>query len=73
MYDLSYRTDKVGVQKNFQIIEGKTLELHGDAFNVTNTLNFQNPDSAERDGTLGQIRSIHGSPRQLQLSARFVF
>lgn len=68
-----YRTDNVSIQKNFQITEGRTLELHGDAFDVTNTPNFNFPDSGEGDGNFGKITSLHGSPRQIQLAARFVF
>ncbi|MGA9671482.1 MAG: carboxypeptidase regulatory-like domain-containing protein [Terracidiphilus sp.] len=68
-----YRTDNIGVQKNIQILEGKILELHGDAFNVTNTPNFEQPDNSEQDGTFGQVRSLHGTPRQIQLAARFTF
>jgi len=68
-----YRTDDVAVQKNFQITEGRTLELHCDAFNVTNTPNFNFPDSGEGDGNFGKITGLHGSVRQLQLAARFTF
>jgi hypothetical protein len=73
VYGPGYRTDNLGLQKNFQILEGKTLELHGDAFNVTNTPNFLNPDNSQNDGNFGKITSLHGSPRQIQLSARFTF
>jgi len=74
VYGPGYRTDNLGVQKNFQIIEGKTLELHGDAFNVTNTPNFLQPDNSQGDGSnFGKIKALHGSPRQIQLSARFTF
>jgi len=68
-----YRTDDVAVQKNFQITEGRTLELHCDAFNVTNTPNFNFPDTGEGDGNFGKITGLHGSVRQLQLAARFTF
>jgi hypothetical protein len=69
-----YRTDDVSVQKNFQIIEGKILELHGDLFNIANTPNFLQPDSGEGDGNFGKITSLRvGNVRQLQLTARFVF
>ena len=73
VYGPGYRTDNLGVQKNFQILEGKILELHGDAFNVTNTPNFLNPDNSMNDGNFGKITGLHGSNRQLQLSARFTF
>ena len=69
-----YRKDDLGVQKNFQIIEGKILELHGDAFNITNTANFNFPDTNMGDTNFGKITALRtGSSRQIQLSARFVF
>jgi hypothetical protein len=69
-----YRVDNFGLQKNFQIMEGKILELHGDAFNITNTPNFENPGNNQGDlGTFGVITGYHGQPRQIQLAARFVF
>jgi hypothetical protein len=73
VYGPGYRTDNLGVQKNLQILEGKILELHGDAFNVTNTPNFLNPDNSMNDGNFGKITGLHGSTRQMQLSARFTF
>jgi hypothetical protein len=69
-----YRVDNFGLQKNFQIMEGKTLELHGDAFNVTNTPNFENPGNSQGNlSTFGRIAGYHGSPREIQLAARFTF
>src|SRR6202789_1385446 len=69
-----YRVDNFGLQKNFQIMEGKILELRGDAFNITNTPNFQNPGNNQGDlSTFGVITGYHGQPRQIQLAARFVF
>jgi hypothetical protein len=70
-----YRRDDVSIQKNFQITEGRTLELHGDAFNVSNTPNFEFPDSGSGDTNFGKITSLHydGGVREIQLAARFVF
>jgi hypothetical protein len=74
VYGPGYRVDNFGLQKNFEIFEGKILELHGDAFNITNTPNFQNPGNSQGNlGSFGKITSLHGSPRQIQLAARFTF
>jgi hypothetical protein len=74
VYGPGYRVDNFGLQKNFTIVEGKVLELHGDAFNVTNTANFENPGSGQGNlSTFGKITGYHGSPRQIQLAARFTF
>jgi len=68
-----YRTDNLSIQKDFRITEGRTVELHGDAFNVTNTPNFNFPHSGEGDPNFGKITGLHGSVREIQLAARFVF
>ena len=65
----------LGIQKNLHLLEGKTLELHGDAFNVTNTANFSNPNNFNGGPTsnFGRITGFRGLPRQIQVAARFVF
>ena len=74
VYGPGYRTVSLGAQKDLHLLEGKTLELHGDAFNVLNTPNFQNPGNAQGSpGTFGVITAIHGDLRQIQLAARLVF
>jgi hypothetical protein len=41
---------------------------------VTNTANFENPGSGQGNlSTFGKITGYHGSPRQIQLAARFTF
>ncbi len=75
IYGPGFRTMNVGVQKNLHIAEGKTIELHGDAFNVTNTANFANPNNYNGGPTsnFGKITGLHGAPRQIQVAARLVF
>jgi hypothetical protein len=74
IYGPGFRTMNVGLQKNLHISEGRQLELHGDAFNVTNTPNFSNPNNSMGDlTTFGKITGLHGEARQIQLAARFVF
>lgn len=74
VYGPGNRVDNLGVQKNIRISEGRFLELHGDAFNVTNTANFSNPNNSLGDPSLfGKITGLHGAVRQIQLAARFVF
>jgi hypothetical protein len=74
VYGPGYRTVNLGVQKDLHLLEGKVLELHGDAFNVLNTPNFLNPGNAQGNpGTFGVITGIHGELRQIQLAARLTF
>ncbi len=65
----------LGLQKNLRLAESKTLELHGDAFNVTNTANFSNPNNYNGGPStnFGRITGLRGSPRQIQVTARLVF
>ena len=55
---LGFRDMDLGVQKNLHISEGKQLELHGDAFNVTNTPSFANPSQHGRSEC--RFRRHHG-------------
>ena len=74
VYGPGYRVDNFGLQKNFRIVEGTVLELHGDAFNIANTPNFLNPGSNQGNlSTFGVITGYHGQPRQIQVAARLVF
>ncbi len=75
IYGPGNRVMNLGVQKNVHISEGKILELHGDAFNVTNTANFSNPNNFNGglSTNFGRITGLRGAPRQIQLAARFVF
>jgi hypothetical protein len=48
--------------------------LHGDAFNITNTPQFTNPDSGINDANFGHITDTQlDSQREIQLAARFTF
>ncbi|MGA8111931.1 MAG: hypothetical protein WB974_20985 [Acidobacteriaceae bacterium] len=62
------------LQKNIQFTERYILELHGDAFNVTNTPQFANPDGNLTDANYGKVTGTQlDSQREIQLAARFVF
>ena len=73
VYGPGFRDMDLGVQKNFHILEGKQLELHGDAFNVTNTPSFANPSNVDAGSVFGAITGLRSSSRKIQLAARLVF
>ena len=74
VYGPGGRSADLSVQKNFQLYGRIVLELHGDAFNVTNTPQFTNPDAGIYDSNFGKITSIQdNSQRELQLAARLTF
>ncbi len=73
VYGPGFRDMDLGLQKNFHILEGKQLELHGDAFNVTNTPSFANPSNVQSGDVFGAITGERSTARRIQLAARLVF
>ena len=64
----------MSAQKNIYLTQRYVLQLHADAFNVTNTPQFANPDGNLTDANFGKITSTQSnSQRELQLAARFTF
>jgi hypothetical protein len=59
----------------FRIQERVIFELRGEAYNLSNTPHFSNPDAVVTDGNFGFISStLSGAPnRQFQLAARLRF
>lgn len=74
VYGPGQRAADLSVQKNIQLTERYVLELHGDAFNITNTPQFTNPDGTLTDPNYGKVTGTElDSQRELQLAARFTF
>ena len=73
VYGPGFRDMDLGVQKNLHITEGRQLELHGDAFNVTNTPSFANPSNVDSGAVFGAITGLRSSSRKIQIAARLVF
>jgi hypothetical protein len=74
VYGPGQRAADVSLQKNIQFTEKYVLELHADAFNITNTPQFTNPDGTLTDPNYGRITDTElDSQRELQLAARFTF
>ncbi len=73
VYGPGFRDMDIGVQKNFHILEGKQLELHGDAFNITNTPSFANPSNVQSGNVFGAITGERSVARRIQVAARLSF
>jgi Carboxypeptidase regulatory-like domain len=74
VYGPGQRVADLSLQKNLQLTERYVLELHGDAFNITNTPQFTNPDGTLTDPNYGKVTGTQlDSQRELQLAARFTF
>ena len=70
----AFRDLDASIGKDFPITYGVVGHFKADAFNLTNTPAFTNPDMTMNDGNFGAITSVRGySERQLQLSLRFTF
>ncbi len=52
--------------KDIPIREWLHLQMRGEAFNLTNTPEFSNPDTGLLDPSFGAITSQFNSPRQIQ-------
>ena len=49
-----------------------TPRIRGEAFNLLNQVNYENPDSTRTDGAFGSITAFF-PPRQLQVAAKLIF
>ena len=59
--------------KNVTFMEGRSLELRGEFFNLMNTAHFSNPNTTFGTSNFGQISSDRLPPREIQVAARFRF
>lgn len=75
VYGPGGRLANFSLQKNIHLTDAYTLELHGDAFNITNTPQFTNPGGNMNDPTtFGVVSGTQNfSNRQIQLAARLTF
>ncbi|MBM3812112.1 MAG: carboxypeptidase regulatory-like domain-containing protein [Acidimicrobiia bacterium] len=67
-----FQTD-FALHKAFSITETMKIELRGEAFNVFNNVNFNNPNVTSTAAAFGVISSTRVPPRILQIAARFSF
>ena len=64
----------LAIFKNFSVTEQTKVQFRVQAYNLTNTPHFANPDSDLNHGTFGQINSIQPfSWRQVELGLRVTF
>jgi hypothetical protein len=67
-----WRQADVSLRKVFRFSSSKNIELRADVFNVFNTVNLGNPNTATDNSAYGTITSAR-IPRQSQFSLRFTF
>jgi Carboxypeptidase regulatory-like domain/TonB dependent receptor len=69
----AYINADLTLSKFFDITERAKLQIQADAFNLTNTPHYSNPDTNLSDGGFGRITGTNGNPRQIQLGAHLTF
>ena len=62
----------MGLSRLFQVREHQKIELRGEAFNVLNRLNANNPTATTNSGVFGKITTA-ADPRILQVALKYVF
>jgi hypothetical protein len=72
----SYINSDLTLSKFFSFSDNMRLQVQADAFNVTNTPHYANPDTnccTANNASFGTITSTNGNPRQIQLGAHLMF
>jgi hypothetical protein len=63
----------MALSRQFKIVEGQRLEVRGEAFNITNSVRFNNPGVALNNAaTFGLITGAQ-DPRIMQMALKYVF
>jgi hypothetical protein len=63
----------VNLSKRTRLSEDYTLEFRAEAYNVTNTPSFRNPNRDIANASFGQITRTRGGPRVIQLGLKLRF
>jgi hypothetical protein len=69
----SQRRLDVSLSKLTRLTDGTSLEFRVEAYNVTNTPSFRNPESDLSSGEFGEITRTYGGPRVVQLGVKLRF
>jgi hypothetical protein len=67
-----WRQADLSLRKKFNFGGGRFVEVRADVFNVLNTVNLNNPNTATDNSNYGVITSAR-IPRQSQFQLRFQF
>jgi hypothetical protein len=59
--------------KNFPVTERFAVQIRGEAFNLSNTPGFGNPNATFNTATFGSITTTANNNRQLQFGAKVLF
>ena len=69
-----FLTFNTGISRQFTVREGQSLMMRFEAFNLLNHPNFANPSNSNPSSNgFGTITTTLGTPRVLQLAAKYIF
>ncbi len=63
----------INVSKRTQLTEGTSLDFRAEAYNISNTPAFRNPDRDMSNASFGAITRTRGGPRVIQLGLKLKF
>lgn len=69
----SQRRFDLNFSKMTRLANGASVEVRAEAYNITNTASFRNPDSNLSSGSFGEITRMQGGPRVMQLAVKLRF
>jgi hypothetical protein len=73
IYGPGYVNVDFSLFKEFAINERGKVQTRFEAFNLSNSPHFQNPDGNLKDGTFGKITNTYGNMRILQFAVKIIF
>jgi hypothetical protein len=62
----------VGLSREFRFLEKQSIDFRVEAYNLTNSIRMQNPNSSQNNGLFGQLRTAY-DPRILQFALKYGF
>jgi hypothetical protein len=68
-----YRQFDMSMFKDFSVTEAQRVSFRIDASNVFNISSYSNPTATPQSATFGKITANRSGPRQIQLSAKYIF
>jgi outer membrane receptor protein involved in Fe transport len=69
----SQRRLDLSLFKDFALPRNARLQFRVEAYNVTNAVNFANPNGALGNAAFGTITATNGTPRQMQFALKLLF
>jgi hypothetical protein len=67
------RSMDMTVSKFFNVTERIRVQFRAEAYNLTNSPYFANPNTTLGAGTFGRVTAVGNSPRQMQMALKVVF